>query len=221
MFQVKSVGQSTSRSAQVSLGRSAQLFRYRSARVVEVEGMHLPMEDMEEAVLVVTMEVKMGEGVIVDHQVPAMEAQETLMMDYCQESLAQVPANLRGRSQDMARGQLTQGCIFLARTMIQAQGLPDQASGGDRVMVVAAVMEEEDQDTPVEGALLDHQVDPQVVIPVEGEAMEDLPVEAMVVMDMEVRLEGPLKAVRLFPGNNVEQFRNNNVEMFLPRSAAM
>lgn len=142
------------------------------------------------------------------------------MMDYCQESLALVPANLRGRSQDMARGQLTQGCIFLARTMIPAQGHPDQASGGDRAMV-AAVMEEEDQDTPVEGALLDHQVDPPVVIPVEGEAMEDLPVEAMVVMDMEIRLEGPLEAVRLFPGNNVEQFRNNNVEMFLPRSAAM
>lgn len=71
MFLVKSVGQSTSRSAQVSLDRNAPLFRYRSARVVEVECMDLPMEDMEEAVLVATMEVKMGEGVIVDHPVPA------------------------------------------------------------------------------------------------------------------------------------------------------
>jgi len=51
--------------------------------------------------------------------------------------------------------------------------------------------------------------------------MEDLPVEAMLVMDMEVKLEGPLEAVRLFPGNSVEQFRNSNVEMFLPRSAAL
>ena len=219
MFLVKSVGQSISRSAQVSLDRSVQLFRSRSARVVEVEGTDLPMEDMEEAILAVTMEVKVGEGVIVD-QVPAGEDQETLMMDYCQESLALVQANPRGRSQDMARGHLTQGCIFLARIMIPAQGHPDQASGGDRAMQ-AAVMEEEDQDTLVEGALGDHQVDHPVVTPVEGEAMEDLPVEAMLVMDMEVRLEGPLEAVRLFPGNNVEQFRNNNVEMFLPRSAAM
>jgi len=127
MFLVKSVGQSTSRSAQVSRDRNAPLFRNRSVRVVEVEGMDLPMEDMEEAVLVATMEVKVGEEVIVDHPVQAGEAQETLMMDYCQESLALVPANLRGRSQDMARGQLTQGCIFLARTMTPAQGHPDQA----------------------------------------------------------------------------------------------
>ena len=63
----------------------------------------------------------------------------------------------------------------------------------------------------------DHQVDHPVVTPVEGEAMEDLPVAAMLVMDM----EGPLEAVRLFPGNSVEQFRNSNVEMFLPRSAAL
>lgn len=135
MFLVKSVGRSTSRSAQVSLDRSAQLFRNRSAQVVEVEGMDLLME---EAVLVV-MEVKAGEGVIVEHQVPAGEDQETLMMDYCQESLVLVPANQRGRSQDMVRGHLTQGCIFLVRIMIPAQGLPDQASDGDRA-IVAAVM---------------------------------------------------------------------------------
>lgn len=114
----------------MSLDRSAQLFRNRSAQVVEVEG-------MEE--VLVAMEVKAGEGVIAEHQVPAGEDQETLMMDYCQESLVLVPANPRGRSQDMVRGHLTQGCIFLVRIMIPAQGLPDQALDGDRA-IVAAVM---------------------------------------------------------------------------------
>lgn len=76
---------------------------------------------------------------------------------------------------------------------------------------------------------MDHQVDhpvqedqdhPVQDTPVEGEAMEDLPVEAMVVV-MVVKVGDPLEAVRQFLGNNAEQFRNSNVEMFLPRSATL
>ena len=67
---------------------------------------------------------------------------------------------------------------------------------------------------------MDHQVDHPVQedqdTPVEGEAMEDLPVEAMVVV-----MGDPLEDVRQFLGNNAGQFRNSNVEMFLPRSAAL
>ena len=71
---------------------------------------------------------------------------------------------------------------------------------------------------------MDHQVDHPVQedqdTPVEGEAMEDLPVEAMVVV-MVVKVGDPLEDVRQFLGNNAGQFRNSNVEMFLLRSAAL
>ena len=175
------------------------------------------MGDMEEEE---APEVAM-EGVMKGHQAQAWEDQAVLMMAFCQEVMALVPANPRGRSQGMARGQQTPGCISQVRTVNPAQGhQEDQASGGARVMAAAAV-EVEDLDIPVEEeAMEDHPVDHQVqeVSPVEEEAIQDLPVEAVPVVAMEV---DPLEVVGLFPGNNAEQFRNSNVEMFLPRSAAL
>ena len=212
MFPVKSVGQSTNKSVPVCQDRSAPLCRNRSA----LEEDH-QVGDMEEEA---AMEVRAAEAVMEDHQAQAGEDQEALMMAYCQEFLALVPANPRGRSQDMARGQQTPGCISQVRTVTPALGhQEDQASGGARAM--AAAVEEEDLDIPVEEeAMEDHPVDHQVQedSPVEGEAIQDLPVEAVLVVAMEV---DPLEAVGPFPGNNAEQFRNSNVEMFLPRSAAL
>ena len=210
MFPVKSVGQSTNRSAPVSQDRSAPLCRNRSAQVVEEDHLVGGME--EEAALEAAMEVRVGEGVMEGHQAQAGEDQEALMMAFCQEVLALVPANPRGRSQDMARGQQTPGCISQVRTVTPARGhQEDQASGGARAMAAAAVEEEAMEDHPV-----DHQV--QEDSPVEGEAIQDLPVEAVPVVAMEV---DPLEVVELFQGNNAEQFKNNNVEMFLPRNAAL
>ena len=191
--------------------RSAPLCRNRSAQVED----H-PVGDMEEEE---APEVAM-EGVMKGHQAQAWEDQAVLMMAFCQEVMALVPANPRGRSQGMARGQQTPGCISQVRTVIPAQGhQEDQASGGARAM--AAAVEEEDLDIPEEEeAMEDHPVDHPVQedSPVEGEAIQDLPVEAVPVVAMEV---DPLEVVGLFPGNNAEQFRNSNVEMFLPSSAAL
>ena len=217
MFPVKSVGQSTNRSVPVCQDRSVPLCRNRSAPVDHQVG------DMEEgeAALEAAMEVRAEEGVMEDHRAQAGEDQEALMMAYCQEVMVLDPANPRGRSRDMAKGQQTPGCISQVRTVNPAQGhQEDQASGGARVMAAAAV-EVEDLDIPVEEeAMEDHPVDHPVQedSPVEGEAIQDLPVEAVPVVAMEV---DPLEVVGLFPGNNAEQFRNSNVEMFLPRSAAL
>lgn len=113
MFPVKSVEQLTSRSAPVCLDRSVPQCRNKSVLVEH------PVVDMEEVVLVVAMEVKVQEGVMGGHQVQAGVDQETLMMAFCQESLALVLANPRGKSQDMAKGQQIHGCISLMRTVNQ------------------------------------------------------------------------------------------------------
>lgn len=75
MFPVKSVGQSTNRSAPVFQDRSVQLCRNRSALMDHPVG---AME--EEAALEVDMEVRVGEGVMAGHQAQAGEDQEALMM---------------------------------------------------------------------------------------------------------------------------------------------
>ena len=109
MFPVKNVGQSTNRSVPVCQDRSVPLCRNRSAQVDHQVG------DMEEeAALEAAMEVMEG------HQAQAGEDQEALMMAYCQEFLALVPANPRGRSQDMARGQQTPEYISQVRTVTPA-----------------------------------------------------------------------------------------------------
>ena len=96
--------------------RSVPLCRNRSAQVDHQVG------DMEEgeAALEAATEVRAEEGVMEDHRAQAGEDQEALMMAYCQEFLALVPANPRGRSQDMARGQQTPEYISQVRTVTPA-----------------------------------------------------------------------------------------------------
>ena len=98
-FPAKNVDLSTSKSAPVCPNRSVPLCSSKSALVEEA---------------------------IQSHMAQAGEGQGALMMDFCLVTMALPQANPKGRSQDMARGQLILECIFLMRTVMPARGQLDQ-----------------------------------------------------------------------------------------------